>query len=141
MVEGEPTDTVPATYLQRHPAVQVVLDEAAGAELTPRKTPWLLGLPCNWDDTALVRKAVTWLARTLGKPILKLTDEEYNENGLSELLAQSGPAYDINIRIFNELQHTITGWPGGKPGADDTYRPESRFRSGCSSFRPTPTTT
>ncbi|MDO7849472.1 glucosamine-6-phosphate deaminase [Hymenobacter sp. M29] len=124
MVEGEVTDTVPATYLQRHPAVQVVLDEAAGAELTPRKTPWLLGLPCDWHNPALVRKAVTWLARTVSKPILKLTDEAYNENGLSELLAQSGPAYDINIRVFNELQHTITGWPGGKPDADDTYRPE-----------------
>jgi glucosamine-6-phosphate deaminase len=124
MVEGEVTDTVPATYLQRHPAVQVVLDEAAGAELTPRKTPWLLQLPCNWHDAALVRKAVTWLARTVTKPILKLTEEHYNENGLSELLAQSGPAYDINIRVFNELQHTITGWPGGKPNADDTYRPE-----------------
>ena len=124
MVEGDVTDTVPATYLQRHPSVQVVLDEAAGAELTPRKTPWLLGLPCDWHDAALVRKALTWLARTVTKPILKLTDEDYNENGLSELLAQSGPAYDINIRVFNELQHTITGWPGGKPHADDTNRPE-----------------
>ena len=124
MVEGEVTDSVPATYLQRHPNVQVVLDEAAGAELTPRKTPWLLGLPCDWHNPTLVRKAITWLARTVAKPILKLTDEDYNENGLSELLAQSGPAYDINIRVFNELQHTITGWPGGKPNADDTYRPE-----------------
>ena len=124
MVEGEVTDSVPATYLQRHSAVQVVLDEAAGAELTPRKTPWLAGVPCDWHSGALVRKAVTWLARTVERPILKLTDEDYNENGLSELLAQSGSAYDINIRIFNELQHTITGWPGGKPDADDTYRPE-----------------
>jgi glucosamine-6-phosphate deaminase len=124
MVEGDVTDTVPATYLQRHPAVQVVLDEAAGAELTTRKTPWLRGLPCDWHDAALVRKAITGLARTVQKPILKLTDEDYNENGLSELLAQSGPAYDINIRVFNELQHTITGWPGGKPNADDTHRPE-----------------
>ena len=124
MVEGEVTDTVPATYLQRHSTVQVVLDEAAGAELTLRKTPWLLGLPGNWPDAALVRKAVTWLARTVTKPILKLTEEDYNENGLSELLAQSGPAYNINIRVFNELQHTITGWPGGKPHANDAYRPE-----------------
>ena len=124
MVEGEVTDSVPATYLQRHPAVQVVLDEAAGAELTTRKTPWLRGLPCDWHNAALVRKAVTGLARTVSKPLLKLTDEDYNENGLSELLAQSGPAYDLNIRVFNELQHTITGWPGGKPHADDSHRPE-----------------
>ena len=124
LVEGEPTDSVPATYLQHHPAVQVVLDEAAAAELSPRKTPWLAGEPCNWQQPALVRKAVTWLARELEKPILKLTDEDYNENGLSDLLAKSGEAYTINIRVFNELQHTITGWPGGKPNADDTYRPE-----------------
>ncbi|TGE22440.1 glucosamine-6-phosphate deaminase [Hymenobacter aquaticus] len=124
MVEGEPSDSVPATYLQQHPRVDVVLDEAAGAELTERKTPWLAGVPCHWPDEALVRKAVTWLARRLEKPILKLTDEDYNENGLSELLAESGRAYSINIRVFNQLQHTITGWPGGKPDADDTHRPE-----------------
>ncbi|QDA60031.1 glucosamine-6-phosphate deaminase [Hymenobacter jejuensis] len=124
MVEGEMTDSVPATYLQKHPEVSVILDDAAAAELTQRKTPWLAGLPCNWQDEALVRKALTWLARTLQKPILKLTDEDYNENGLSELLNESGLAYNSNIRVFNELQHTITGWPGGKPNADDTYRPE-----------------
>ncbi|KAA9338168.1 glucosamine-6-phosphate deaminase [Hymenobacter busanensis] len=124
MVEGEPTDTVPATYLQRHPSVQVVLDDAAAAELTQRKTPWLAGLSSNWQDDGTVRKAVTWLARTLQKPILKLTDNEYNENGLSDLLAESGSAYSINIRVFNQLQHTITGWPGGKPNADDSHRPE-----------------
>ncbi|SHJ73460.1 glucosamine-6-phosphate deaminase [Hymenobacter daecheongensis DSM 21074] len=124
MVEGEPSDSVPATYLQQHPHVEVVLDEAAGAELTAQKTPWLAGVPCRWTDEALVRKAVTWLARRLEKPILKLTDTDYNENGLSELLAESGLAYTINIKVFNQLQHTITGWPGGKPAADDTYRPE-----------------
>ena len=125
MVEGEPTDTVPATYLQHHPAVQVVLDEAAAAELSARKTPWLAGIACDWHDAALVRKAVTGLARLVEKPILKLTDEDYNENGLSGLLAEAeGQAYSLNIRVFNELQHTITGWPGGKPHADDTHRPE-----------------
>lgn len=125
MVEGEPTDTVPATYLQHHPAVQAVLDEAAAAELSSRKTPWLAGQTSNWQDAAQVRKAVTWLARLVEKPILKLTDEDYNENGLSDLLAEAeGQAYSLNIRVFNELQHTITGWPGGKPNADDMHRPE-----------------
>lgn len=124
MVEGDMTDSVPATYLQKHPNVRVVLDEAAGAELTARKTPWLADLPCDWQDAAFVRKATTWLARQLQKPILKLTDQDYNENGLSGLLAESGQAYSINIKVFNELQHTITGWPGGKPDADDSHRPE-----------------
>ena len=124
MVEGDMTDSVPATYLQQHPRVRVVLDEAASAELTRVKTPWLVGLPSDWSSPATVRRAVTWLARSLQKPILKLTTEHYNEHGLSELLAASGSAYAININVFNELQHTITGWPGGKADEDDTYRPE-----------------
>ncbi|SHL93795.1 glucosamine-6-phosphate deaminase [Hymenobacter psychrotolerans] len=124
MVEGDMTDSVPATYLQKHASVHVILDEAAAAELTRVKTPWLVGLDQHWHDDAQVRKAVTWLARTLQKPILKLTAEEYNEHGLSDLLAESGAAYDINIKVFNQLQYTITGWPGGKPNADDTHRPE-----------------
>ena len=124
LVEGKPTDSVPATYLQRHPRVRVVLDEAAGAELTRVKTPWLAGLTSDWQQPATVRKAVTWLARQLAQPILKLTDEHYNAHGLSDLLATAGSAYSINIKVFNELQHTITGWPGGKPDADDTHRPE-----------------
>ncbi|TGD78034.1 glucosamine-6-phosphate deaminase [Hymenobacter wooponensis] len=124
MVEGEMTDSVPATYLQKHPNVQVVLDEAAGAELTRTKSPWLVGTTLDWQDDANRRKAVTWLARKLQKPILKLTDQEYNEHGLSGLLAESGLAYELNIKVFNQLQRTITGWPGGKPNADDTNRPE-----------------
>jgi glucosamine-6-phosphate deaminase len=124
MVEGEMTDSVPATYLQKHPSVQVVLDQAAGAELTRIKSPWLVGARLDWQNDSNRRKAVTWLARKLQKPILKLTDQEYNEHGLSELLAESGLAYDLNIKVFNQLQRTITGWPGGKPNADDSSRPE-----------------
>ncbi|WP_315825040.1 hypothetical protein [Paraflavitalea speifideaquila] len=70
------------------------------------------------------QKAVTQLAVSLQKPVLKLTNNDYNTNGLSDLLVLYGQAYDINIEVFNWLQHTITGWPGGKPGADDTNRPE-----------------
>jgi len=62
-----------------------------------------------------------------GKPVLKLTNKDYNENGLSDLLSLYGQAYEINIEVFNYLQHTITGWPGGKPNADDTHRPERAF--------------
>lgn len=121
-VQGEITDSVPATYLQRHPAVTIVLDEAAAAHLTRYKTPWLVG-PCNWDDQ-LIRKAVTWLSITLGKPILKLTNRDYGDNGMVDLITEYDSAYNINIKVFNELQRTITGWPGGKPNADDTHRPE-----------------
>ena len=90
-----------------------MLDEAAADGLTRYRSPWLLG-PVEWDD-ARIRKAVIWLARQLDKPILKLTDEDYNEHGLQDLLAEHGPAYDINVKVFRHLQATITGWPGGKP--------------------------
>ena len=123
-IEGEISDQVPATFLQEHENTKVVLDEAAASELSRRKTPWLVG-PCNWDER-LIRKAVTWLSLEIGKPILKLTDEDYNQNGLNDILIDHGPAYNVNIDIFNKVQHTITGWPGGKPNADDTNRPERK---------------
>lgn len=121
-VEGEIKESVPATFLQNHDNTTVVLDTAASAELSKVNTPWLL-TSCDWD-AKLTRKAVVWLCHKVEKPVLKLTDEDYNENGMADLIANHGPAYDINIQIFNELQHTITGWPGGKPNEDDKYRPE-----------------
>jgi len=121
-VEGEISAQVPATFLQKHENTKIVLDEAAASELTRRKTPWLVG-PCKWDDRR-IRKAVTWLSLQIGKPILKLTDEDYNQHGMSDVVTDYGPAYNVNIRVFNQVQHTITGWPGGKPKADDSNRPE-----------------
>ena len=121
-VEGEVRESVPATYLQEHPNARVILDDASADELTRQKTPWLLST-CDWDDP-LIRKAVVWLCQKVDKPVLKLTDEDYNEHGMGDLLTQSGPAYDINLKVFNQLQHTITGWPGGKPNAEDINRPE-----------------
>jgi glucosamine-6-phosphate deaminase len=121
-VEGKVTDQIPATFLQNHENTKVILDEAAASMLTRRKTPWLVG-PCDWNEK-LIRKAVAWLSLELGKPILKLTDEDYSQKGLSDILTDFGTAYNVNIRIFNEVQHTITGWPGGKPNADDSHRPE-----------------
>ncbi|HMO38310.1 MAG TPA: glucosamine-6-phosphate deaminase [Saprospiraceae bacterium] len=121
-LEGPVTDSVPATYLQKHPDVQVILDEASSAQLTRCKTPWLVE-HCYWDDK-LIKKAVTWLSQHLGKPILKLTNRDYSDNGMVDLVTEYDSAYYVNIKVFNELQHTITGWPGGKPKADDTNRPE-----------------
>ncbi|MCC7146820.1 MAG: glucosamine-6-phosphate deaminase [Phycisphaeraceae bacterium] len=129
-VEGEVTASVAASFLQAHPNAQVILDMASATELTRRKSPWLLG-HVDWD-TRLIRKAVIWLARKLDKPILKLTDEDYNESGLQDLLADHGPAYDINIVVFRSLQDTITGWPGGKPAK--ALRPGDRRRTGDEIF-------
>ena len=122
VVENGITDTLPASFLQTHPNAHVVLDLSAAAHLTRIEHPWLV-TSCLWTDK-LVRSALVWLCQKIHKPILKLTNKDYNENGLSELLALYGSAYNANIKIFNDLQHTITGWPGGKPDADDTYRPE-----------------
>lgn len=121
-VEGPVTEFIPASYLQGHSNTLAVIDDAASAELTRSKAPWLIE-NVLWD-VAMIKKAVIYLALAIDKPILKLTNNDYNENGLSELLALYGQAYDINIQVFNWLQHTITGWPGGKPNADDKNRPE-----------------
>ena len=121
-IEGDISAAVPATYLQQHSNTTFVLDEEASSELTRLKTPWLVK-SCVWNSV-LRLKAVTWLSKLLDKPILKLTDKDYNDNGMSGLLTEEGTAYELNIKMFNKLQHTITGWPGGKPLADDSNRPE-----------------
>ncbi|MBV2228597.1 MULTISPECIES: glucosamine-6-phosphate deaminase [Sphingobacterium] len=121
-VEGEISSDIPATYLQMSDHVEFVLDEDAASALTRFNLPWLAH-DVVWTDK-LVKKAVVWLSLHLDKAILKLTDDDYNNNGMAQLITEQGTAYSINIRIFNELQRTITGWPGGKPGVDDSNRPE-----------------
>jgi glucosamine-6-phosphate deaminase len=121
-VEGEMSSEVPATYLQLSDHVEFILDREAASLLTRFDKPWLVK-DCVWDEK-LTRKAVIWLANELKKPILKLTEDDFNNNGMAQLAVEKGPVYNINIHIFNKLQHTITGWPGGKPNADDTQRPE-----------------
>ncbi|TAH02980.1 MAG: glucosamine-6-phosphate deaminase [Sphingobacteriales bacterium] len=121
-VEGEITGEVPATYLQLSDNVEFVLDEDAASDLTRFDTPWLVK-DCVWTNQ-LKKKAVIWLAQTVNKPILKLTEEHYNNHGMAQLAVEQGPTNKINIDIFNQIQHTITGWPGGKPNADDSQRPE-----------------
>ena len=123
-IEGEQTSEIPATFLQDHPNVTILLDEESSADLRRFNTPWLVG-PCEWNDV-LERKAIIWLSRHVDKPVLKLTERDYNSNGMSDLLALHGSAYDLNIRMFNQLQRTITGWPGGKPEVDDSQRPERK---------------
>ena len=121
-VEGKINDQTPASFLQMHRHVSMNIDLPAAERLTRISHPWKV-TSCEWTDK-LIRRAIVWLCEQTGKPILKLTNKDYNDNGLSELLALYGSGYNVNIKIFNDLQHTITGWPGGKPNADDTYRPE-----------------
>jgi glucosamine-6-phosphate deaminase len=120
-VEGDVTPNLPASYLQHHSNAQIVLDRAAAQGLTRFRSPWVLG-PVEWSDpadsarpNAKIRKAVIWLAQHVKKPVLKLTESDYSEEGLQDLLAEYGSAYDINLAVFRHLQATITGWPAGKP--------------------------
>lgn len=121
-VEGPITDQIPSSFLQKHSNCLVVLDGASASDLVRVKTPWLLG-PVQWD-ARLIRKAVVWLCQHVKKPVLKLTNMDYMEHGMADIITEEGSAYKVNIRVFNQLQHTITGWPGGKPNADDSHRPE-----------------
>ena len=123
-VENNITSLIPTTYLQNHKNTTLVLDKECSSELTRFKTPWLVG-PCDWSDL-MKRKAIVWLCEITEKSILKLTDEDYNKNGLSDLLALEGSSYELNIKMFNHFQNTISGWPGGKPGSDDSTRPERK---------------
>ena len=121
IVEGAPNAQCPASFLQKHENISFYTDENAGSLLSRVVAPWLVG-PCEWTPK-FIRKAVVWLCEKVKKPILKLTYTDYIENSLGELLEEKGPYDKINIDVFNDLQHTITGWPGGKPDADDSTRP------------------
>jgi len=121
-VEGPIQESVPATFLQNHQNCDFIIDRAAATSLTREATPWLVG-DCDWTE-GLIKKATIWLSETRNKAVLKLTNEDYNEYGMGSLIAEIGSAEELNIKIFNQLQQTITGWPGGKPLADDTKRPE-----------------
>ncbi len=122
LIEGGVNEEYPATFLQDHDDIQVIIDEPAAQELTRVKEPWIIAPPQEWSDK-LIRKAVIWLCQTVDKPILKLTRQDYIKNSLSDLLDRVGSYDQINIRVFNEIQHIISGWPGGKPNADDSTRP------------------
>ncbi|MDO4702536.1 glucosamine-6-phosphate deaminase [Tannerella sp.] len=121
-IENPVTDGLPASCLQHHANAKAVIDLSSAYDLTRISHPWLV-TTCEWDNK-LIRRAIVWLCQLTNKPILKLTNKDYSEHGLGELLALYGSAYNVNIKIFNDIQHTITGWPGGKPNADDSNRPE-----------------
>jgi glucosamine-6-phosphate deaminase len=121
-VEGIISSKKPATYLQNQLSTTFVLDNEAASLLTRIDTPWVVD-NCEWNED-LKRKAVVWLCNQTKKSILHLTDKDYFEHGMESLLAEEGTAYDLNIKMFNHLQHTITGWPGGKPNTEFEKRPE-----------------
>lgn len=122
VVEGPETNAVPASLLQSHDHLKLYIDLHAAEELTRIKYPWKV-TSLDWTPK-LIRRAIVWLCQQVKKPILNLTNQDYSDHQLGELLTKFGSAYEVNIKVFNDIQHTITGWPGGKPGADDSQRPE-----------------
>lgn len=137
-VEDEDTEQVPASFLQNHDNVTFVLDEAAASQLTRFKSPWLTG-ECEWTPK-MIKKAVVNMALQTGKTILSLTNEDYNDNGLGDLLVEKGDAYEINLQVYYMLRDTITGWPGGKPGVEIPNHPErsTPYPKRCLIFSPHP---
>jgi len=121
-VEGEIDSSVPASFLQQHPSVECILDHLAASQLSRIKTPWLSGI-CEWDNR-MKKKAILWLCQHTEKPILKLTEADYKKWSLSDLAKTQGTTYNLNLDVYNQIQQTITGWPGGKPNSDDNVRPE-----------------
>lgn len=121
IVEGDIDPSCPASWLQRHDNISFYTDEMSSSLLTRSTAPWMVG-PCEWTPN-LIRKAVVWICQKVHKPILKLTQQDYLENYLGDLIELYGPFDKINIDVFNDFQHTISGWPGGKPNADDATRP------------------
>ena len=137
-VEGHVTEQIPASLLQQHNDTLFVLDEMASGELTRFKSPWLTG-ECDWTPP-MIRKAVVHMALKLDKPILSLTNNDYRDNGLSDLLVEKGDAYEINLQVYYLMRDSITGWPGGKPNANLPNHPERSkpYPKRCIIFSPHP---
>src|SRR5688572_5959858 len=137
-VEDDDTEHVPASLLQNHDDVTFVIDEAAASELTRFKSPWLTG-DCDWTPK-MIKKAVVNMALKLKKPVLSLTNSDYNEYGLSDLLVEEGDAYEINLKVYYMLRDSITGWPAGKPHANLPEHPERSepYPKRCLIFSPHP---
>ncbi|MEN9299883.1 MAG: glucosamine-6-phosphate deaminase [Bacteroidota bacterium] len=137
-VEGDVTEQVPASILQQHPDCTFVIDEAASTELTRIKSPWLTG-ECEWTPK-MIKRAVIHLALKLNKSVLSLTEHDYNENGLSDLIVEKGEAYEVNLQVFYMLRDSLTGWPGGKANAVIPAHPErsTPYPKKCLIFSPHP---
>ena len=122
-VEVRQNVKLPASLIQSHGNATIILDKDSSSLLTRISHPWQVGEQPLDDE--MKNRAIHWLSSKTEKPILRLTEKDYNQNNLSDLLVQKSH-YDINLEAFNKLQRTITGWPGGKPNADDTHRPERK---------------
>lgn len=121
-VEGQMSEQVPASILQQHSDCTFIVDEMVASELVRIKLPWLTG-DIEWT-AKMIKRAVVNMALKLQKPVLSLSVNDYNENGLGDLLVEKGEAYDINLQVFYLLRDSITGWPAGKRNGIRDNHPE-----------------
>jgi glucosamine-6-phosphate deaminase len=137
-VEDNVTEQIPASLLQQHNDSSFILDEAAAGDLTRFKSPWLTG-DCEWTPS-MIRKAVVNMALKVNKPLLSLTNIDYRDTGLGDLLVEKGDAYEINLQVYYMLRDGITGWPGGKPDLHLPNHPERTkpYPKRCVIFSPHP---
>jgi glucosamine-6-phosphate deaminase len=137
-VEDNVTEQIPASLLQQHNDSSFILDEAAAGDLTRFKSPWLTG-DCEWTPS-MIRKAVVNMALKVNKPLLSLTNIDYRDTGLGDLLVEKGDAYEINLQVYYMLRDGITGWPGGKPDPHLPNHPERTkpYPKRCVIFSPHP---
>ncbi len=110
-VEGEMTESISASFLQKHGDATFILDQAAASQLTPVRRPWVVS-GVTWTPS-LIRRAVCWLSLKVGKGLLKLDDDDFRDHELHELLREHGPAHRLGRRVFEELMATLCMQPAG----------------------------
>ncbi len=121
-LEEEMSDAVTASFLQKHPDATFLLDQPAAGMLTAVIRPWEVG-PVRWTP-ALIRRAVIWLSLKVGKALLKLSDDDFREHHLYELLREHGPGETLGRRVFDEMMGTLCTQPGGpEPGTMLVFSP------------------
>ncbi len=111
-LEKPVNDRVPASYLQEHGDVRVLLDAPASSLLKGASTPWLLG-NVVWSDD-LIKRATLWLCKQTGKALLKLDSDDFRAHDLHQLLRHHGPAEIIAQRVFRWMLDTIDYHPAGQ---------------------------
>jgi glucosamine-6-phosphate deaminase len=135
-VEEEQTDAVSASFLQKHPDTTFILDQSAAGHLTPIRRPWVIG-SVHWTPV-LIRRAVIWLSLAVKKGLLQLSDDDFREHELYELLREHGPAHRIGRRVFDEMMGTICADPGVVRSQESGVRgQESEGSPGMSAAIPT----
>jgi glucosamine-6-phosphate deaminase len=113
-VEDDITEVVTASFLQKHNDTTFILDQAAAGHLTPIRMPWVVG-SVNWTPN-LIRRAVIWLCLKTNKGLLKLSDDDFREHELYELLREYGPSHKLGRRVFDEMMGTICTHPASDNG-------------------------